>query len=401
METVLAKIKPGIQEQADVEKKVQSFSDQLPVLPFIGGSYAKGTWLSGNHDIDLFVLYPPTAKHIATQLGKTLKKKFKNVVTIHGSRDYYQITHQGLTFEIIPVKAITRAADAENITDVSPLHVQWVNTHTNDFLKDQIRLAKQFCKAHHIYGAETYIKGFSGYVLEILVITYGNFAKLLRHALHWHEGHIIDVAGHYHGMNPDKRSALIVVDPVQPDRNAAAALSAASLHTFQDAAKQFLQRPTNDAFIEHHMTLKELKKYALAFTATPLPGKKDLVGTQLLKVHEYIQRKLREEGYTLTDAGWEWNATAYYWYTVQETELPKKKRHDGPPLTKQKNVQAFLQKHPNAIMGTEKGRVFVFLTRDYTTIKAYGKYLTQDEEIRKRVHKIRLFSSFTKKERFK
>ena len=45
---------------------------------------------------------------------------------------------------------------------------------------DEIRLAKAFCHANGCYGAESYIKGFSGYALELLVYHYGSFQKFVK-----------------------------------------------------------------------------------------------------------------------------------------------------------------------------------------------------------------------------
>jgi len=88
----------------------------------------------------------------------------------------------GILFEFIPVVTIHKASDAQNITDISPLHVAWVNKHIGK-LRNDIRLAKLFCKAQGLYGAESHIRGFSGYLLELLVIAYGGFSPSSRQEL--------------------------------------------------------------------------------------------------------------------------------------------------------------------------------------------------------------------------
>ncbi len=390
MEAILRTIKPSPAEEATLRTNVNAFLKQLGLPAIIGGSYAKGTWLSGDHDIDLFIPYQKTTKNISDQLEKHLQKKFKNVVRLHGSRDYYQIRQTNITFEIVPVKKIRKADEAENITDVSPLHVAWVNKHTNEHRKDEVRLAKQFCKAHHLYGAETYIKGFSGYVLEILVVHYGNFAKLLKHSLHWKEGMVIDVAGHYHGINSSKKTALIIIDPVQASRNAAAALSDEKIKAFQKAARAFLQHPSKDAFIETPFNLAEIQKNDLVIQATPLTGKRDTVGTKLLKVHEYLLQKLEEEGYEITGSGWHWNTNAYFWYTVKATKLSKTLKHSGPPLINTKHLAAFTKKYKKLALKKEKGKVYVQLPRKYATLHDYAKTLLKENEIRERVKSVKI-----------
>src|SRR3989338_11626436 len=95
----------------------------------LGGSGAKGTWLKA-FDSDIFVLfdynkYKDKSSELSDILEKSLKKKFGKIIRIHGSRDYFQIKEENFTFEIVPILKIKNAAQAKNITDVSPLHSEW------------------------------------------------------------------------------------------------------------------------------------------------------------------------------------------------------------------------------------------------------------------------------------
>ena len=45
---------------------------------------------------------------------------------------------------------------------------------------DEIKIAKAFCHANNCYGAESYINGFSGYGLELLVYYYGGFLRFIK-----------------------------------------------------------------------------------------------------------------------------------------------------------------------------------------------------------------------------
>ena len=230
MKEVLIKIKPKKEEVANFIRSINSFLKTLnsklkDAKAILGGSGAKDTWLSGSHDVDIFVQfnykkYSKKSSDIADILQSKLKKSFPNINRIHGSRDYFQLKHDGFQIEIIPILEIKKAEDAINITDVSPLHSKWVNQHTKN-LKDEIRLAKQFCKAQKLYGAESYIQGLSGYVLEILIVKYGSFNKLLQSSKKWKNKEVIDVAKHYpkgdatFHLNKSKQiSPLIIVVPV-------------------------------------------------------------------------------------------------------------------------------------------------------------------------------------------
>ncbi|MBI4151242.1 nucleotidyltransferase domain-containing protein, partial [Candidatus Woesearchaeota archaeon] len=231
-------------------------SRKINAKPVLGGSFAKDTWLKGDYDVDVFVAFD--LKYAADDLSAMLEKALKpwNVVRVHGSRDYFQLKGK-INFEIIPVLAIKRAKQAQNVTDFSPKHVAWVNSKGKR-LKNDIRLFKQFCKAQRIYGAESYIRGFSGHVVDILVIYYGGFLRLLKAASKWSptEKTVLDYSNQYKGqalmhLNESKiQGPLVVVDPVQPNRNAAAAIEQKPYLGLISAAKRFLKKPAAHLFVE-------------------------------------------------------------------------------------------------------------------------------------------------------
>ena len=244
MNQILKKIKPTKTEEELLKKKINSFLRVMKgVKSVIGGSVAKGTWLKNNYDVDVFVKFRNN-NNLSNRLEKILKARFDNIERIHGSRDYFQVHFMGLNFEVIPILDIKKSSNAKNITDISPLHVLWIKKNING-LEDDVRLAKYFCKIQEVYGAETYIKGFSGYVLEILIIKYGGFINLLKAVKNWNNEKIIGTGN----IPKSKYSALIVIDPVQNNRNAAAALSSESFQRFKNAAINYLANFSDEFFI--------------------------------------------------------------------------------------------------------------------------------------------------------
>jgi tRNA nucleotidyltransferase (CCA-adding enzyme) len=179
-----------------------------------------------------------------------------------------------LTLELIPILAIKKASEALNITDISPLHVSYVlgKTKKNKNLSNEIKLAKAFCYAADCYGAESYIRGFSGYALEVLVSHYGSFMKFLTAAVKWNtkEKIIVDPRHYYKSkqklleeMNEAKLlSPIILVDPVQKERNACAALSFETLKKFIEISKKFLKSPKEFYFFKEKIDINKLKSAA-------------------------------------------------------------------------------------------------------------------------------------------
>jgi len=220
---------------------------------------------------------------------------------LHGSRDYFQIKQQKFTFEIVPILHIKKSEHAKNITDVSPLHSDFVLMHKK--LIDERRLTKQFFKSAKVYGAESYIRGFSGYVCEILTIYYGSFLKLIRAIQKWKEKEIIDVKNYYRNKNvlmeinkSKLTSPLIVIDPVQKDRNAAAALDQEKFEIIRHRSRQFLKKPSKEYFEMHSMSEQDIrdkfrKNKIMILTAIPLNKKADVAGAKMLKAFHFIEKK--------------------------------------------------------------------------------------------------------------
>lgn len=404
MDEVLSRIKPSKEEEAKVGTQVDSILKKINrrlsgAKAILGGSGIKGTWLRDAHDADIFVCYDyqkfkDRSDELSDILEKQLKRTFR-MKRLHGSRDYFQIREGEFTYEIVPILKITKASQAKNITDVSPLHAAWVNR--NKKARDDIRLLKQFCKGIGAYGAESYIKGISGYVCEILVNYYGSFEKVLTRAATWKEGTVIDVAKHHKSsnvfadLNKSKlESPLIVIDPVQADRNAAAALSMEKFEVFKRNAAAYIKKPSAKFFEVRHPSAEILRKNAknhdvIILKACPLDGKRDTVGCKLLKVFEHIRSTLVVHEFEVLDAGWWWDGEATFYFIVAG-KLPKMKTHGGPPVTTKEHAIIFKKKYKKTFI--EKGHLQALIPRKYLAAQDLIKDILKDPNIKSRVKKI-------------
>jgi tRNA nucleotidyltransferase (CCA-adding enzyme) len=399
---VLNLIKPNKEEREELNRNVKNFLRKFKNLKEIkliaGGSYAKDTWLKGNYDIDIFAKFNYKKfknKDISKLLGKILKKKFKKISKVHGSRDYYQIKINKFLFEIVPVLDIKKNDKALNVTDLSPKHVNYVVKNIGK-LKDDVRLAKQFCIANKLYGAESYIRGFSGYVLEVLVIYYKGFNRLLKKTVKWKAGDVIDVKKFYKSkkdvlknLNKSKKSPLILIDPVQKDRNIAAALSLEKFNKFKKLASVYLKNKSELFFIKKEKDLNKLKDYFI-LKIEPLKGKRDIVGSKLLKSLKCIKMKLDSEGFLVKDYGWKWDKNAYFWFKIKNKKLSKFKKHYGPLVKQKEHLKSFEKKWKKHRIYREKGRVYVNMPRKFVNAGDFLRYLLKDKNVNRRVKSIKL-----------
>jgi len=192
--------------------------------------------------------------------------------------------------------------------------------------------------------------------LELLTSHYGSFDKLMKAAGKWKDKIVIDSAGYYRKKNVMLElneaklfSPLILIDPVQSDRNAAAALSKEKFDIFIDLCKKFIKKPSN-AFFERKMidensiikNAKRKKAMLIKVIAKSDKIKEDIAGAKLLKLFNLLQEKLKKEGYK-AEALWDFrNKEAKMWFSIKKSG---KIERAGPFIEMKKHVSAFKKKY--------------------------------------------------------
>jgi len=394
---VLKEIKPSSIEEREVKKAVSAFKKKInkDLLKekagfVLGGSIAKGTWLRGNHDIDVFIQFK-NDENISLRLEKLLNKNFPNTEKVHGSRDYYHVSFSGFIFEVVPVVKIKTVYEAKNVTDCSVFHIKWVAKNSSLKLKDDIRLVKQFLKANGVYGAETHIAGFSGYVSEILTIYFGGFEKFVSGISKLPSGVVIDITKHKRNLDRNKLSPIILIDPVQGDRNAAAALSSEKFDKLKKVCVDYLKNPSAEFFEIKRQNLHKInKKFEFVLEIEPLSGKKDVVGTKVLKVFEFIQEQLNVNGFGFLEGDWEFDAAkSYIWFNVKNKEIERQYIHMGPPISAGEFAESFREKYKGKNVFVQGNKLAVALQREYFTASDFLNFLVSTQYVKDRINGIK------------
>lgn len=403
---VIRKIRPDSKYEKEIFGKADSLIKKINsglrhAKAVLGGSGAKDTWLK-TFDADIFVkfnyeIFKDKSDQLSDILGDFLKKHFK-IRRLHGSRDYFQIKEGKFTFEIVPILDIRKAEQAKNITDVSPLHSDFVLKHKK--LNDEIRLTKQFFKAAKVYGAESYIRGFSGYVCEIITIYYGSFLALIKAIAKWKDKEVIDIKGYYKGKNifseinqSKLTSPIIVIDPVQKDRNAAAALDHEKFEIIKHKAREFLKKPSKEFFEVKALTEQDIRKEfgsnLVMLNVMPLKKKTDVAGAKMLKAFHYIENELVRCGFKVVESDMMWHApNSLFYYALKDTKLPTEVEIIGPPVKNEKHALAFKKKHKKTFV---KGkRLFAAGKRKFADAKTLIKTLVKASNVKNNVNDIRL-----------
>jgi len=369
-----------------------------------GGSTAKGTFLKGNFDIDVFVRFKDTGdislmlEKILTDISGELNVAVEKV---HGSRDYFQFEYKGFFFEIVPVKFINSLDEMENVTDMSPLHVFWVKKKLTDKLSGDVRLAKQFCKACGVYGAESFINGVSGHVLDILIIEYGGFDNFINAVSNWSGITVVDPEKKHSDVFKELNQAklvspLIVVDPIDPNRNAAAALSKQRYDQLVSVCKKFLENPDDSFFEIKPFDLKVLQSKQLdgellfLVSCVPVEGKKDVVATKILKVFEFIERHLHLYNFSIRFCDWHYSSNqSELFFFVKDTILEKQFEREGPPVKNEFAALRFKEVHGASVYERD-GRLFVKVNREFVNPIDCIQHLIKQEYVLSRTENTKL-----------
>lgn len=388
--SVIKKIKPAKKEREQAKELLDDVKEKLePQLGgaefFVGGSYAKNTWLKGKHDFDIFIRYSDD-KNISKKLGGALNKVFKKVRVVHGSRDYYRVKHEDYKLEFVPVLKIESAEEAKNIMDVSPLHVEYVKQHLKKH--DQVRLLKKFFRAQYLYGAESWIRGYSGYVCELLIIKHGTFKKTLKALSNKKPKIFVDVSKTYSGLEqamqemskPKTRSPLILVDPVQPDRNAAASLTTQNLARTALKAKKYLKKPSKTFFEEKKRSKKRIRQRSkkkgteIVFKDLKTGDNEEVFLAKARSKVKRIVRVLKREGFQPVS----WGLTKRFaWFETPVIKTSPYKKHYGPPVwVEEEHLFKFLEKWDYCWV--EGDKVVTLAKREYEGFKDLVNKLWQE-----------------------
>lgn len=332
------------------------------------GSLAKDTWLPENKDIDIFIIL---SKDHPREILKDLVKMIIEIAEEnniewklkYAQHPYVQYIVEGYEIDVVPCYRIEPGERPITAADRTPLHTRYVisKISENPNLKTEIRLFKRFLKVIGIYGAEIKVEGFSGYLAEILTIYYGSFKNLIKDvAENWRPNKtIIDIERHYTDLRKVrtlfKDSPLIVIDPIDPMRNAAAAVSLRSMCKLILAGKIFINKPSLEFFkySDKRVSIEDLKGRFIPPTVLilmPYPENlpSETVWGEIKRLCRSLRNTFERYEYKVYDAeAWTDEKSVIIIAVMLERDvLPEYELHRGPPVYSD-NILKFVEKYVN------------------------------------------------------
>lgn len=354
-------------------------ADEADVLQV--GSTARGTWLAGDRDIDLFVRFPtelPDAdlETYGLRVGHATLPDGREEYAEH---PYVKGAYEGFDVDLVPCYDVPDATAIRSSVDRTPFHNAYLDARLDDDLAGEVRTFKRFLKGAGVYGSDLRTEGFSGYLAELLVLEHGGARATLEAAAEWTPQVRLDPEGHGEGSFDDP---LVVVDPTDPERNVAAVLSADNFARFQHHARDLLANPREDVFfpperepmgageIREHVRRRGTAPVAVVFDAPDIVD--DQLYPQLRRSLDGLERALTGRGFEVirsttaaTEAGEgggdaaddgadtggasDGDGTerrrAVLLLELPHRTLPRIERHEGPPVHVREHAAGFYGKY--------------------------------------------------------
>ena len=399
--TVLKNVTPSPQEgkrvlslAEELRQKVMTVAKEAEVDAEvrIEGSVAKDTWLSEEPDIDIFMRVPTTMPRkafgtICLDIARKATEGFKQIERF-ADHPYLESVVNGVRVNIVPCYKVKKG-EWISATDRTPFHTDYMKPLLDKRKCGEVRLLKKLMKGISVYGAEIKVGGFSGYLCELLTLNYESFIGVLKSAADWKQRRIIDFEGYYKGREEEAEKIfeepLVMVDPVDKGRNAAAAVRKERFDELIVAARAFLKRPNLNFFYpkpteslkpERLVSALKSRGSTLVFVKFgKIEAVPDILWGQLYKSQRSLRKMLKQNDFSIVrDCVWsDEESLNVFVFEVEQPCLPLMKKHFGPPLRKRAECEKFLRKHLRAshtISGprVEGGRWVVEIKRKHTDI---------------------------------
>jgi tRNA nucleotidyltransferase (CCA-adding enzyme) len=375
----------------EVKERISKHSPSTKIIDVIlGGSYAKGTWLKGDVDIDIFVRMDSSMKEeefelLGKQIGLESLKEYGPYLR-YSDHPYVEAFVNGIRVNIVPCYDVEKW-NWKSAADRSPFHTEYITMKLDEKKRDQVRLLKKFLKSLGIYGAEIAKNGFSGYVTEVLIFKYGSFQSTLEALSQVQEEKVIISTDPIDEESVKKafKHSIIILDPIDPKRNLGTAISLENFGKFVLAARAFLKEPSIEFFKLKEKegitkVFSEIYPNILVISFNYRERSSDVIWGQLKKSMKAISRQLMLAGFNVirsictTDERTE----AAFIFLLESITLPSYMVKTGPKILRRDDSSKFISKNNNVarLMWIDNEmRIMTLIARKATDAREYLRFL--------------------------
>lgn len=326
-----------------VEKEIAKYSEVIG-LEF-GGSFAKGTWLSKDADIDIFIRFKKSVSEekfekISKKIGFDALKKYSPYVR-YSQHPYVEAKIKNTKINIVPFYDV-KIGEWKSAADRSPFHTEFMEKSLTSKMRNEVRILKTFLKSNGIYGAEIAKQGFSGYISEVLILEFGSFENLVKSISKIKENQII-------GKTSKKfETSIVVIDPIDSNRNLAAAISDENIGKFVLISRTFKEKPSFEFFkIKKSRISNKFWNNLLIVKFDFKARSPDIIWGQIKRATSTLSTQLELGGFTVlrSKSHTDQQKEAYLLFFLESTKISEIYSKKGPEFFREDSTHSFIAKN--------------------------------------------------------
>jgi len=326
-----------------VEKEIQKYSEVVE-LEF-GGSYAKDTWLSKNADIDIFIKFKKNVSEeklekISKEIGFESLKKYSPYVR-YSQHPYVEAKIKDTKINVVPCYDV-KIGEWKSAADRSPFHTKFMKKSLTLKMRNEVRILKTFLKSNKIYGAEIAKQGFSGYISEVLILEFGSFENLIKSISKIKENQIIGKT------SKSFDTSIIVIDPIDSNRNLAAAISNENIGKFILICRALKQKPSLEFFKTKKLKISNKFWNNLLVVKFEFKTRSpDIIWGQIKRATSTLSTQLELGGFTVlrSKSHTDQQKEAYLIFFLESTKIAEIYQKKGPEFFREDNTHSFISKN--------------------------------------------------------
>ena len=365
-----------------VEVQIKNYPEILGAE--FGGSFAKGTWLSKNADIDIFVRFKEETssekfEQISKDIGFTSMKKYHPYVR-YSEHPYVEAKIKDTKINVVPCYEV-KLGSWKSSADRSPFHTRHMKKSLTSKMRDEVRLLKTFLQNTGIYGAEVAKQGFSGYVSETLIINYGSFENVIKSISKIKENQVIGKAT----RNFD--TPIVIMDPIDSERNLAAAISVENIGKFIMSCRAFQINPSLKFFKKIKPKFSKSNQNNILVVKFDFKLRSpDIIWGQTKRVTNALATQLKIGGFNvLRSVGYtDEKKEVCLLFLLESPVIPEKYIKIGPDFFRENDCRSFISKNKSKtelIWIDEKGKIISLEKRKYSdAVKFISNFLKNNLE---------------------
>ena len=363
-----------------VSKEITKYTEVISI--HYGGSYAKGTWTSEKPDIDIFVKFKKSTsekkfKIISKKIGFNALKKFKPY-TRYSEHPFVEATIKNIKINIVPCYDV-KIGKWKSAADRSTFHTEFILENLSGPLKDDVRILKYFMSVNGIYGAEIAKQGFSGYVAEVLVYYFGSFTNVLKEIAKLKNDNAIG--------KPRKKfdSTIIIIDPIDSNRNLGAAISTENVGKFILLSRAFINKPSIQFFRNQRKKLssKNILNNMLVLKFQYKKSPDDTIAGQIRRAVNSLSSQMEIAGFKIlrnSSLTLEKNQ-AVLLFLMDSLTISENQIHDGPNVFEENFSRKFIsinRKKSRIMWIGNNTKIMTLQKRSHTNAKLFLNDLIQN-----------------------